>query len=586
MDTPSDNQVLPYPLIIICIAIFAWPIFFTGQWDEFALIGFGLLLGLLGILWSLRSYPLAWRGVYAVPMFFLVWLSLLVATGHSAIDSGWPEYAWWVFGIIALFYSSWLARLAGFLKLAVRTLFWTQIVSALIAIFILLKDPAQRATGLLFNANGFGGYALWGVVTMFILQIIRPKRSWSGVVGWGIIFLTFVATVSVTAATALLLTGLGGLIVGRTWWNKKRVMRLAFAVLLAFGLGVGAFQFPRIRAMMDVEHIRYSFTQRLEFSRAAWQMGLDRPLTGWGVGSFQIVYPQYARQVDEQPRYPHNLFLQLFAETGAIGAGLWIFLVATIGLVGWKSWHRRADDESRIFRALWFGWLAFTFQMVLDFSWQFPAGQIWWWVTSGIFLGQAVQPDAVKNWRSRSRERIGLALIALAIIGWTGRFAFGLMTAQGIERANNSGNDDQEITMRTEALQWGPNRDRIIRLAWARWLRRSNGDLAYAQTLLERAIARNREDYSLYYWYGIVLRAQEKRPAALGAFREAYQHDPVFHLEHAVEYARELGRAGMIEDRDQVIRTTLERYRTMRRPDASSVLGQLEALRSLGMPAK
>jgi O-antigen ligase len=58
----------------------------------------------------------------------------------------------------------------------------------------------------------------------------------------------------------------------------------------------------------------------------AWNMMLQRPLTGWGLRSFT---PLYQSQFGEWLGHPHNLFLMLFAEIGIPGTILFC------GVVGW-----------------------------------------------------------------------------------------------------------------------------------------------------------------------------------------------------------------------------------------------------------
>lgn len=67
--------------------------------------------------------------------------------------------------------------------------------------------------------------------------------------------------------------------------------------------------------------------ERLEFYRAAWRAWLQRPLFGWGVGGWSMVYwNQDFRQ------YPHNLFFEVLVEEGLMGiAALFLLLRSVFG---------------------------------------------------------------------------------------------------------------------------------------------------------------------------------------------------------------------------------------------------------------
>lgn len=71
----------------------------------------------------------------------------------------------------------------------------------------------------------------------------------------------------------------------------------------------------------------YSVVTRTEYWRGAWQMFLDRPATGVGLGAFPTAYPAYGHSSakNERLEQAHNDYLQLLTDTGLIGAliGLW-----------------------------------------------------------------------------------------------------------------------------------------------------------------------------------------------------------------------------------------------------------------------
>jgi O-antigen ligase len=64
----------------------------------------------------------------------------------------------------------------------------------------------------------------------------------------------------------------------------------------------------------------------------AWVMVMDRPLTGVGLNNFSYLYQDYTKTLGLAPsannRSPHNLYLEVAAETGVIGLGVFLTMVA------------------------------------------------------------------------------------------------------------------------------------------------------------------------------------------------------------------------------------------------------------------
>src|SRR5581483_3426456 len=86
---------------------------------------------------------------------------------------------------------------------------------------------------------------------------------------------------------------------------------------------------------------------RLGAQRVALEMFLDSPLVGVGAGNYPLLYPEYSRDLGvvavASEFYPHNLYLQVAAETGTLG--LLTFLPAVIGpLVGLERVRRQAGQ--------------------------------------------------------------------------------------------------------------------------------------------------------------------------------------------------------------------------------------------------
>jgi colanic acid/amylovoran biosynthesis glycosyltransferase len=107
----------------------------------------------------------------------------------------------------------------------------------------------------------------------------------------------------------------------------------------------------------DVLRPDSSFGERRMFTAAAWRMFEDHPLTGVGAGNYGVHFLEYAQQVGSDARlyvtpaegyYPHNLYLEIAAETGVAGVVVFGLALAVCLALGWRA--RRsllaADDPS------------------------------------------------------------------------------------------------------------------------------------------------------------------------------------------------------------------------------------------------
>jgi O-antigen ligase len=64
----------------------------------------------------------------------------------------------------------------------------------------------------------------------------------------------------------------------------------------------------------------------------AWEMFLERPLTGWGFNQTPAELPRHVSGYKEKWLYPHNTYLELLVEDGLLGLALYVWLM-------WELWR-------------------------------------------------------------------------------------------------------------------------------------------------------------------------------------------------------------------------------------------------------
>lgn len=191
-------------------------------------------------------------------------------------------------------------------------------------------DPVARGRALLFGCAG--------LLTAVTLPL---PGSRAGALLAGLIIVGYLGT----AAVLLWRAQRGGRPARR--WPLLAGLALGGAIL-AFGLNAYA---PRAAA--DLLRTRQQLARtldgesldiRIPVSRDTWRMAQRRPWFGWGAGSFEIVFPafqgSYLRNHDGrlQARFEHahNDWLELLAETGFVGASLFLVPVGIAGVISWR----------------------------------------------------------------------------------------------------------------------------------------------------------------------------------------------------------------------------------------------------------
>lgn len=145
-------------------------------------------------------------------------------------------------------------------------------------------------------------------------------------------------------------------------------------------------------------HVAYgSLYQRLLIWSCGWLMGAENPLTGKGFGLFELFYPFYQghivglfdvfRYMRTHANNGHNEIVEVFAQTGLLGLGLYAWL--------WTTFFRAAAPAARR------GWLAAASMAgaagmladnLLNVSLHFAVPGFLFWFAFGSAMGAARGP--------------------------------------------------------------------------------------------------------------------------------------------------------------------------------------------------
>ena len=119
--------------------------------------------------------------------------------------------------------------------------------------------------------------------------------------------------------------------------KQKRSLRTAIGVglflVIVAGLltWVGGAELSKRIATVASSHSEISGNVRTNINRDGFKMFLKKPVLGWGLGTFPVVYPQFRTfYTNFFVNEAHNDYLQLLVEMGLLGFGTMLWFLVTV----------------------------------------------------------------------------------------------------------------------------------------------------------------------------------------------------------------------------------------------------------------
>ncbi|MBN1588193.1 MAG: O-antigen ligase family protein [Pirellulales bacterium] len=222
-----------------------------------------------------------------------------------------------------------------------------------------------RGRGPFLNPVACGYYQAVG---LFAAMLLWPRAGRWGRATLVAVFLVFGLGIFYTLTRSVWLGAMLGamLIVMVRMPRSWRVPAIVGVLLL--GTLVATTQWDRIMAFkrdeaLSAREAAESVKLRPILAQVAWNMFLDRPLFGCGYGQYRAVHVDYLsdRSTDlplskARPYVQHNVFLALLTETGLIGMGLFLVILALWSRNAYRLWRTAMAAEGA--RALGLFYLA------------------------------------------------------------------------------------------------------------------------------------------------------------------------------------------------------------------------------------
>jgi O-antigen ligase len=355
--------------------------------------------GLLFALWAARQVAAGELEVVGNPLFLpmLVFAALLLwqlATGRTAYrsDTSSAVLLYSTYGLLCFLVVQTLRRTSQ-----MKILAW--VVSGYgftVALFALMQGVASNgklywlrslpADGWIYgpyvNHNHYAG--LMEMLTPIPLVIslddnVRDSRRALAALAAAVMASTIFLSGSRggMAAFGAQMALLAGFLIAR---RKNRKAALAFGAFLVVALALlawlgGGELLERLASIHNGARTELSGGTRLTMDRDSLKIFVQKPVLGWGLGTFPEIYPQFSSLFTNlQVGMAHNDYLQLLVETGALGFATMLWFLLTLFRSALKKLkHSGFDANVAVTLAAVLGVSGILVHSFVDFNLQIPA---------------------------------------------------------------------------------------------------------------------------------------------------------------------------------------------------------------------
>lgn len=219
------------------------------------------------------------------------------------------------------------------------------------------------------------------VLLGFAALIMASSLVLSGSRGGFIAFAAEVALVIVIVATR----------------NRRSILPIAICALLGLGLvaWIGHSEvFERLGTIATPMKEGVTAT-RWAIVKDSVNMIAARPVLGWGLGTFPTVYPQFRTFYTELfVNQAHNDYLQWLAETGIVGLGAMVWLLATVFIRASRKirgWHWSPGRALTL--AAIIGVAGLAVHSFVDFNFEIPANAALFFTLCGVAVRHSTRNE-------------------------------------------------------------------------------------------------------------------------------------------------------------------------------------------------
>jgi O-antigen ligase len=173
---------------------------------------------------------------------------------------------------------------------------------------------------------------------------------------------------------------------------------LFLTIVVALLIWIGGGELSR-RIATGLSHSEISSDTRFNIDRDGLRMFLKKPVLGWGLGTFPVVYPQFRTfYTNFFINEAHNDYLQLLVEMGLLGFGTMLWFLLTLYTRALKkigNWTEEITGATTLACVL--GLSGILVHSALDFNLQIPANAALFYVLCTIAASEPFARPARKR---------------------------------------------------------------------------------------------------------------------------------------------------------------------------------------------
>jgi O-antigen ligase len=212
---------------------------------------------------------------------------------------------------------------------------------------------------------------------------------------WTIAGVLLAATIFLSGSRGGMLALIAEMVFFAGLFLLRRNWRTAWPAL-AICLAIAAFVFwiDDGRVLKQLDSLKNPLTNtavlsRLDIVKDMPRMLRDRPVAGWGLGLFPIVYPRYRSfSTDLVVNQAHNDYAQVLVETGIIGFMCVLWFIVNLYRTGVRSFKTHSRLAATTALAPLAGCTGILVHSLSDFNLHIPANAALFFVLCGIATGR------------------------------------------------------------------------------------------------------------------------------------------------------------------------------------------------------
>jgi len=441
-----------------------------------------------------------------------------------------------LFALIIAFFDD----LKNYLPLIFNVFFLLGLILSLYGLYVYEVANYTRVMSFFYQPNAFAGWLLFVLPLAFFLFFREREvnKILIFLLGTSLILTAFILANSRGAFLSFILPLFFLFYFLYKYKPNKKdfFQKIAALIVLTFifvtlfvSLKEGKFSLFALRSFKKTEGMPVPSTifLRWKFWEGAFLMAKDRPLTGYGLGSYKDAYPQYQYAPLAYTKYPHNYYIEILGETGIFGALSFYIFIFSVLLLGMFCFKKARRDKRYL--PGFFLFLSLLGPMVhngVEMDCHFRANLLYLFIFLALLWGFLRKKEKTSISHKKPfcifEKVVKIVLIFIFLVFSFGFFLKGINFPKG-EDLKKKGRQKEAISKFQTARSILPDPEIYLEEGISNFV---IGNYSKAQDLAERGLSLNKIDASLYQLLGRSLLKQKEIKKAIDAFRKGVTLSP------------------------------------------------------------